>query len=277
MGGGALSRVLSTVALMVTITLPFGRGGTARAGDLYELDTGREVALASGTLALGAGLWWLESGRGGPSDERLAALDPSDLPGIDRIATDLWSPSAARWSDVLMIGTGLMPLALLAETGSSMSGGELLVMYVETMAIEQAVVGALKLGAGRLRPFTYNDDRRIPDALRRSAYARRSWPSGHTATAFAGAMFTSEVYARLHPDRPSRHWIRGGSLTLAALTGYLRVRAGNHFPTDVLAGAAIGALIGWAVPALHERDPDPLAPDTAARAAGPRIAFGVAF
>ena len=276
MGRDAYFGVLSTVAFTIAITLPITRGN-AHAGDLYELDTGREVALASGALALGAGLWWLESGRGGASVERLAALDRSDVPAIDRIATDLWSPTAARWSDVLMLGTGLMPLALLAETGPALSGGELLVMYVETMVIEQAVVGALKLGAGRLRPFTYNDDPRIPDTLRRSAYARRSWPSGHTATAFAGAMFTSEVHARLHPDRTSRHWIRGGSLTLAALTGYLRLRAGNHFPTDVLAGAAIGGLIGWAVPALHERDPDPLVPDTGPRAAGPRIAIGVGF
>jgi membrane-associated phospholipid phosphatase len=38
---------------------------------------------------------------------------------------------------------------------------------------------------------------------------------------------------------------------VAAGVGVLRVVAGKHYPTDVLAGAAAGALIGWAVPALH--------------------------
>ncbi len=40
---------------------------------------------------------------------------------------------------------------------------------------------------------------------------------------------------------------------LPALTGYLRIRAGKHYPSDVLAGYALGALIGYAVPALHRK------------------------
>src|SRR2546423_585667 len=41
---------------------------------------------------------------------------------------------------------------------------------------------------------------------------------------------------------------------LAALgVGLLRVLAGRHFPTDVLAGAAAGAAIGLTVPRLHRR------------------------
>ena len=33
--------------------------------------------------------------------------------------------------------------------------------------------------------------------------------------------------------------------------GSLRVAAGMHFPTDVLAGAAVGAALGIAIPDLH--------------------------
>jgi membrane-associated phospholipid phosphatase len=32
-----------------------------------------------------------------------------------------------------------------------------------------------------------------------------------------------------------------------------RVLAGQHFPTDVLLGAAAGAAVGWLVPWLHAR------------------------
>jgi membrane-associated phospholipid phosphatase len=38
---------------------------------------------------------------------------------------------------------------------------------------------------------------------------------------------------------------------LAGATSDLRVRAGKHFYSDVLAGAAIGAGVGVLVPALH--------------------------
>jgi membrane-associated phospholipid phosphatase len=250
----------------------------APAGDLYDLDTGRELALGGSALLVGGATWWQSRMVAPPTAAELAALDVADLPAHDRIATRLWSPPAAALSDVLMVGLGLSPLALLLETGSDLSGGELLAMYAETVALEKSLVGALKLGVGRLRPFTYNPDPAIPDDLRHSRYARRSFPSGHTGTAFAGAVFTGSVYARLNPDARSRHWVRGGTLALAALTGYLRVRSGNHFPTDVVAGAAVGALVGWAVPRLHERDRDPLTPDEVeGRPSGPTLAIRLAF
>jgi membrane-associated phospholipid phosphatase len=86
-------------------------------------------------------------------------------------------------------------------------------------------------------------------------------------------MFTGEVYARLNPDDPGRHWVRGGSLALAAVTGWLRVRAGRHYPTDVLAGAALGSLIGWLVPRLHEVDH----PGGGADKAAPGLTFAFRF
>jgi hypothetical protein len=38
---------------------------------------------------------------------------------------------------------------------------------------------------------------------------------------------------------------------LAAATANLRVRAGEHFYSDVLVGALVGAGLGTAIPALH--------------------------
>ena len=59
----------------------------------------------------------------------------------------------------------------------------------------------------------------------------RSFPSGHAASAFA---FASGVAA----EAP----VPGGLLTvLAALVAYSRVHTGVHYPSDVVAGAVIGA------------------------------------
>ena len=40
-------------------------------------------------------------------------------------------------------------------------------------------------------------------------------------------------------------------LPLAALTGYFRVAAGNHYLTDVLTGAVVGSSLGVLVPKWH--------------------------
>jgi len=58
-----------------------------------------------------------------------------------------------------------------------------------------------------------------------------SFPSGHTASAFSGAMFIN-----------NRYGIKYGipSLLLASFVGYSRVHADKHYWGDVLAGASIG-------------------------------------
>jgi len=248
------------------------------AGDRYALDTGRDIALGSAAVVGGFAVWQGASRVRPLTEAELAALDVDALPAFDRLATRYWSPAAARASDVLGYGLALAPLALLLDTGEEMSAAELLTMYLETMALDRVLVGGLKLGVGRVRPLAYNPDPRITDEERSSRYSRRSFPSGHTSGAFAGAMFTGQVYARMHPDDDARHWVRGGALTLATLTGILRVRAGHHFPSDALLGAIIGTVVGWAVPELHETDPDPVAPEGAEPVPmGPSLAWSWAF
>ena len=64
-----------------------------------------------------------------------------------------------------------------------------------------------------------------------------SFPSGHSATAFACAT----VLASLAP-----RW-RVPFFILAALIALSRLYNGVHYPTDVLAGGALGVLVGVAV------------------------------
>ena len=64
----------------------------------------------------------------------------------------------------------------------------------------------------------------------------RAMPSGHTATAF---LFAAVVFwcADLRP-------LKAATLALAILAGLSRVMVGAHWPLDVLAGAALGWLLG---------------------------------
>lgn len=77
-----------------------------------------------------------------------------------------------------------------------------------------------------------------------------SFPSGHTLMAFSSAAYTQTVFSLKYPDSPYKTAVTATTWALAATTAVLRVASGNHFVTDVLAGAAIGGLLGFAGPYL---------------------------
>ena len=72
-----------------------------------------------------------------------------------------------------------------------------------------------------------------------------------SAVAFAAASSLGTIATLRRYRRAPYVWAAG--LTLAALTGYLRLAADKHYVSDVLAGTAVGAAVGWAVPYLHYR------------------------
>ena len=62
----------------------------------------------------------------------------------------------------------------------------------------------------------------------------RSFPSGHTSTAFVAAEFLHQEYGHYSP------WISAAGYATAAATGYIRLYNNQHWLGDVMAGAAIG-------------------------------------
>ena len=93
-----------------------------------------------------------------------------------------------------------------------------------------------------------------PNYFNPSTDSALSFFSGHASiTGAIGATATYLAFAR-SPSSP-RPWV---TLVLATgLTSFVsvqRVRAGKHFPTDVLAGAFAGAGIGVVVPHLHRTE-----------------------
>jgi membrane-associated phospholipid phosphatase len=76
-----------------------------------------------------------------------------------------------------------------------------------------------------------------------SSFRDDAFPSGHTMSAFATAAVISAEYPSAAPL----------AYTLASLVGLSVMKRGWHWPSDVLAGAALGLLIGRASVSINRR------------------------
>lgn len=114
---------------------------------------------------------------------------------------------------------------------------------VAAIALTSAVVNlALKPLGNRRRPERDTHD--VPVSRQVDMPSSTSWPSGHSASAFA---FASGVGAA---------WPAVGIpvSVIASLVAYSRVHTGVHYPSDAIAGAVSGvALAPVAVTALERR------------------------
>lgn len=132
-----------------------------------------------------------------------------------------------------------VPMRLLSGLGSAWTAlGLCLVLWFlpghrsQAAALSIAVTGshllvqAMKRFFKRSRPY----GKLVAVRTITARLADGSFPSGHTTAAFSIA----GVFAVTTSLAATPLW------TLAALTGLSRVYLGHHYPTDVLAGAAIG-------------------------------------
>ena len=73
-----------------------------------------------------------------------------------------------------------------------------------------------------------------------------SFPSGHAANAVT-------IYGSLAAHEKNRKLLWALAVILPLLVGFSRVYVGAHYPTDVFAGWALGALIAALIPALRRK------------------------
>ena len=241
----------------------------------YRLDVAREGVLAAGGatflaagLALGGSIEPL-------SIDAINSLSRSDVPAIDRGATYNYSvslKSTSNWLEALLI---LAPVGLFASPDVRNDAGTVTVMYLETVLLANALTQFTKSLTTRTRPFVYNESAPLDEKQEKDA--RRSFFSGHAANSFASAVFLSTVFAAYFPQSPWKPVVWAASLAAAATVAYLRVAAGQHFPTDVLTGMIVGSTVGYLVPELHRSDGTAVGIAPAPLQRGYRLALSIQF
>jgi len=102
-------------------------------------------------------------------------------------------------------------------------------VYIGSSVAEAVVLTyGLKYVFDRKRPY-----QRYPDLIRASnTEDTPSFPSGHAAAAFSLATSLSIQYPKWYVIAPSAVW--------AFSVGFARMNEGVHYPSDIMAGAAIG-------------------------------------
>lgn len=186
----------------------------------------------------------------------------SQLLGIDRIAVTQKVESSAS----LLSNLGLYAAFTYAAIDSVATGFREdsrqaalvdVIIYGEALALTAGVTNLAKMAVRRPRPVAYieaakhKDD---PNYSNSDTDSFLSFFSGHSATV-AAATGTATYLAFTRSPHSIRPWLTlAGGTALTTFVAYERVRAGAHFPTDVIAGGLAGAGIGVLVAHLHRED-----------------------
>ena len=180
-------------------------------------------------------------------------LDGQSINSFDRYAISRNSKTAQEWSDVFLTGVLVLPTIFLSHHHTRKDIIPLVSMSVEVIAINWALTSITKKIAGRTRPLAYNSA--FPLEEKTTENARASFFSGHTSHTAALSFFTAKVMTDYHSDARigAKIGIWAFAASIPAVTGYLRIRAGKHFPTDTIVGYLAGGLVGIAIPSLHKR------------------------
>lgn len=190
-----------------------------------------------------------------PADDHSATVTPSLGTWVGRLAGDVDALDRAVSAAILATPTPsldapLRSLSLAADKSKLWLATALVIAAVDgrrgrraavaglaSVGVASATVNlALKYGAARPRPqrTTIAADRAVP------LPSSTSFPSGHAASAFAFAVGTGNQVPVLSLPLNA----------MAACVAYSRVHTAVHYPSDIVAGAAIGGAAGALVSRL---------------------------
>ena len=135
---------------------------------------------------------------------------------------------------VTKLGNGLILAALIIVPMLIFDRRRLkqhVIPMVLAVAISGGLVNLMKIAVDRPRPADHFAGTGTEVHVPRGTPSDRSFPSGHTQTAFGAATYLACVYP-----------VGAAAFLVAALlVGISRIALGVHFPLDVLSGAVIGA------------------------------------
>jgi membrane-associated phospholipid phosphatase len=171
-------------------------------------------------------------------------------------ASDSGQSTVSAISDAMRIGLLIAPLGTAAATfylADAKTAAQLVAIDAEAYALSMSTVALLKAVIRRERPDAAADhcELRPADADCAKRVAKNSFPSSHAADSFVAASLICTEH--LSMKIVGHAWDAGicaTALGAATTVSVFRVVADRHYVSDIVAGAAIGALYGALFPSL---------------------------
>lgn len=216
----------------------------------FKLNKTQDISLSAvGIISVGSAYLIKKNMEPLPYSQALA-LNPNTISAFDRAAVNYHSETALHLSDIGQYTALALPFSIFAFRSPKKELLTQLVMLQEVALITTGLTHLTKGLTLRTRPYAYRSETSLE--LKQSPDSRTSFFSGHTAITAAMAFYTASVISA-HADNmtlKTASWITAA--VLPATVGYLRVRAGQHFYTDVIAAYIVGGGVGWLIPQLHK-------------------------
>jgi undecaprenyl-diphosphatase len=115
----------------------------------------------------------------------------------------------------------------------------IILAVVVLITLSDQIANLLKSGIKRPRPCRDHEIGHLVHLVNNYCGGAFGFVSGHAANSFALATFVSLLFRK--------KWVTTGLLIWAVLLSYSRIYLGAHYPGDVICGALLGLLLGWAV------------------------------
>jgi membrane-associated phospholipid phosphatase len=184
-----------------------------------------------------------------PASEILA-LNKNDINKFDRPITNNYSVKAKDASDLFFYSSMPLPLLLLIDKKIRKDGLNVGLLFLETMGTTGVLYTSSAMIVNRYRPYAYNPDVSIDKIT--GGGVKNSFFAGHPALVATSTFFMAKVYTDYHPNMKNKWILYAIAGSASATTGLLRLKGGQHFKTDVIAGIVIGTTVGILVPHLHK-------------------------
>jgi len=184
------------------------------------------------------------------NEETILSLDKNDINWFDRWAVRPYNKSIDKASYYPFYASTLLPFLFLTGKETSKDFFKLSFLFLETMSVTGFLYTGSVYLTNRYRPYAYSSESTMEQRTRGGA--KNSFYAGHVALVATSTFFMAKVYSDYHPESKAKWVFYSIAGAATGSVAYMRYRAGQHFPSDILLGITQGTLTGILVPHFHK-------------------------
>ena len=224
-------------------------GSNSANAEVYKLNNAIDIPLTVVTTAYTLYGFSKIYSRDPTPESVILALNPANVNSFDRGVTSYRDLKAKDASDKLFYGSMPLPLLFLLDKEMRKDAPKLGLLYLQAVSSFGSLYATSAQIADRFRPYTYNPNEDL--GKRKGGGGRNSFFAGHPGMVATVTFFSAKVYADYHPNMKGKWVLYTLAGAAAVTTGVLRVKAGEHFYSDIIVGIPVGVATGLLVPHIH--------------------------